>query len=461
MSGTRVSDAVEKALGHEPDVSVRPKAGTLVVSVVGEGGTQGDARREADVYASTYVQMRREETRADLVEASAALTAQMNTLEDRQSELDQAVTDLADQAAAAGSETERLLLTAARDEAEVEADRQRADDLARLSTLRQQVEALDLAVTLNERQGVRIVSEARSSSTPISPQPIRNTVLGGVLGLLLGLAVAFTRDRLDETLRSRDDLDRTIDGLPVLGEIPRSVGWTVPADAVLESVVHPTSTSAEAYRTLRTSLEFVALEHSVRTIHVTSASTREGKTTTAANLAVALASGRRTVVVDCDLRHPRLHRFFKLPNAAGFTSVLLGTAELDDALVEVAEVPNLWVLPSGPLPVNPVEALGVPMARAVFDQLHDTFDVVVIDSPPVTPMSDSLVISRSADATLVVATVGVTSRKALGRALETLAQVDAPVRGVVFNAVGEDRHLADGPASDHVPTVLAASPLRS
>lgn len=458
MSGTRVRDAVEEELGHEPEVAVRPKTGTLVVSVVGEGDTPAAARREADLYASTYVKLRRAEARADLLEAAEALNGQITQISGGQAALDLKVDDLNARVATAGSEAERVTLTVARDEAKAAADRQRADDLGRLSTLRQQAEALDLAVTLNERQGVRVVSDARSSATPVSPTPIRNTLLGLVLGLLVGLAVAFTRERLDESLRTRDDLDRAVGHLPVLGVIPRSVEWTDPASALLESVDHPTSASAEAYRMLRTSLEFVAMEHETRTIHITSASAREGKTTTAANLAVSLAAGRRTVVVDGDLRRPRLHKFFQLQNGTGFTSVLLGTVALDDALEEVAGVSNLWVLPSGPIPVNPAEALGVPMVQTVFEQLLARFDVVVVDSPPVVPVSDSLVLSRYADATLVVATAGTTSRKALARSLELLAQVDAPVRGVVFNGVGEDRHLTDRPPPGRSPTVVAAPP---
>jgi len=446
MGSSSVRDAVEKELGHEPTVTVKPKTGTLVVSVSADADSPAAAKRDADTYASTYVKLRRKETRADLLEAADALNAQITELETAQAKLDRTASDLDARLAASTGAQERLLVTVARDDAKAAADRLRARDQAQLTTLRQQYEALRLAVTLNARQGVRLVSEAQTSSAPVSPTPVRNTVFGLILGLLLGLAVGFARDRLDETVRNRDDLDRSIGGAPVVGIIPGS-GPSGGPSARLESVAQPTSPGAEAYRSLRTSLEFAALDQPVRSIQLTSAAEREGKAAIAANLAVSFAATRPTVLIDADLRRPQLHQLFGLRNAVGLTSVLLGTAELGEALQAVDDVPNLWILPTGPVPANPAEALSVPQLRIAIEDLLAEFDLVVIDSPPVLPTSDALVLSRHADTTLVVATAGATSRKSLARALESLAQVEAPVRGVVLDEGGSGRGPdAPGPA---------------
>jgi non-specific protein-tyrosine kinase len=172
---------------------------------------------------------------------------------------------------------------------------------------------------------------------------------------------------------------------------------------------------------------------------VTSPSAAEGKTTTLANLSVALAqAGQRVVVSCCDLRRPRIHDFFGLDNAVGLTSVLLGELPISAALQPVPGVKNLWVLASGPLPPNPSELLSSSRTAEVMATLHGHADVVLVDSPPVLPVTDAVVLSSRVDAVLLIATVGVTTGKALRRALEMLNQVDAPVIGTVLNGTTGD-----------------------
>jgi capsular exopolysaccharide synthesis family protein len=177
----------------------------------------------------------------------------------------------------------------------------------------------------------------------------------------------------------------------------------------------------------------------VRIIQVTSASAQEGKTTTLANLAVAFASsGLRTVAVCCDLRRPRLHEFFDMDNTLGFTSVLLGEVALSAALQPVPGQERLLLLASGPLPPNPAELLSSSRAADLLRNLAAQADVVLVDSPPVLPVTDSLVLSQRVDSTVLVSSASTTTRKAAARAAEMLQQVNAPLIGAVLNGVTEE-----------------------
>jgi non-specific protein-tyrosine kinase len=191
---------------------------------------------------------------------------------------------------------------------------------------------------------------------------------------------------------------------------------------------------------LRTSLQFLGLDRPLKIIQITSASAGEGKTTTIANLGVVLArAGQRVVIVSCDLRVPRVHLFFDQSNEVGFTSVLLGQCPLSAAIQPVAGQPGLVVLPSGPPPPNPAELLSTPRASEVLRSIASNCDVVLVDSPPTLPVADARVLSRAVDATLVVARAGKTSRRSLGRAIEVLREVGAPLVGTVLNGL-QQRH---------------------
>jgi non-specific protein-tyrosine kinase len=236
-------------------------------------------------------------------------------------------------------------------------------------------------------------------------------------------------------VKSKDDLERA-SGLQTLALIPAVEGWRDRDEARLVSVAEPTSPPAESYRTLRTSIQFLGLERPLRTLQVTSPAAGEGKTTTLANLAVALArAGQQVVVACCDLRRPRVHEFFGLSNGIGFTNVLLGEAPLSAVLQPVEGVERLAVLASGPLPPNPSELLASRRTADVLAALAGGADVVLVDSPPVLPVTDAAVLAGQVDATVLVATVGDTTRREVARAVEVLRQVGAPLVGTVLNGV--------------------------
>ena len=224
----------------------------------------------------------------------------------------------------------------------------------------------------------------------------------------------------------------------MLGLIPVIGGWRDHKRPHLVAQTHPRSRPSEAYRALRTSVQFLALENPTNVIQVTSPSAGDGKTTTSANLAWSLAdAGQRVLLIGCDLRQPRIHDFFGLPNDIGFTSVLLGEAKLDDALLWVPNQPGLLLLPTGPVPPNPSELLSSARAPQVFKSLGAYADIVVVDSAPVLPVTDAAVLSTHADSILLVVSVGLDKGRDVVRAVEMLNQINAPIAGIVLNRAEE------------------------
>jgi capsular exopolysaccharide synthesis family protein len=264
---------------------------------------------------------------------------------------------------------------------------------------------------------------------------LRDSLLAAVLGVLLGVGLALLIERLDDAIYTKEDAEEAA-GVPVLAMVPLLPGWRPKDGAYLVSREDPKSPVSESYRSLRTALQFTAHDGGFTTILVTSPSSAEGKTSTAANLGVVMAStNQRTVLVDCDLRRPRLTEFMNVDQVAGFTNVLVDDLSLAEAVQPVPDVPNLFVLTSGAIPPNPAELLGGAKAIKLFNRLRETFDVVIIDSPPLLPVADGLILSKSTDATLLVAASGGTDKAALQRASELLAQVNARHVGVVLNEV--------------------------
>jgi non-specific protein-tyrosine kinase len=247
-------------------------------------------------------------------------------------------------------------------------------------------------------------------------------------------------------VRSRDVLEAITPGVPSLARIP-SFKWTPEAIALSR----PLAPESEAFRRLRAALEAASIDQQGAVVLVTSASTKDGKTTVAANLAVVLAqSGRSVALVDADLRQPRIHHMFESVDGldGGLTSAVIGRTELADGAHE-RDVGNgrLWIIPSGPLPPSPAELLGSKQANRIFELLRDSVDIVIVDSPPVLPVADALVLSRMADSTLLVANAERTRRDELAGAFVALDQAGARVAGTVLNqalAGGNDTYYKYG-----------------
>ncbi len=280
------------------------------------------------------------------------------------------------------------------------------------------------------RADARVVVEQRASipNVPVSPNKQRNIALGLVAGLLLGMALALLRDRLDNTVKDSEALqDITHAGL--VGTIP--LDKTVRKEPAI-SFDGDNSTIAEAFRKLRTNLQFLAVDNPPRLIVVASSLSGEGKSTTGINLALALAeAGHDVVVVDGDMRRPKMHQYLGVIGTVGFSTVLSGAATLDDALQET-RFPRLSALTSGAIPPNPSELLASMTAKKVLNDLRARFDYVIVDSSPLLAVTDAAILASSSDGVLMMARYGQTKREQLQHAIKNLDDVGAVVLGAVF-----------------------------
>jgi capsular exopolysaccharide synthesis family protein len=274
--------------------------------------------------------------------------------------------------------------------------------------------------------------EAVQPQAPSSPNKKANAAIGLVLGLLIGVGLAFLREALSDELRGRSDFEDYA-GVPVLAVIPKVASWRKKSEARLITLQQPKSVVAEAYRTLRTSILFSAMQRGLQTFMVVSANAGEGKSTTAANLAVVLAdAGKRVVLISADLRKPRLHQFFNLQAQPGLSNALAGEVKPWEAL-QNPTVENLRVMASGPVPARPTELLQSDRMGELLADLRDISDFVIIDTSPILPVADALVIAALVDGVLMVADASITTRSAITHTRELLDQVDAPLVGAVFN----------------------------
>lgn len=447
MDSEAVREAVRASLGRLPDVSFEAVADTSVVAIAAQSSTAERAAEDANAYAEGYISWRRDSTTTELEETAERLRVEARSLGDQLAfveaplqQLEDQLTALPPQPPGQAPSPERERLTASRDALAAEISEDRNSLQARILTNQQELDRVEQALSLLSSGGSEVLTPAKAPSGPVSPQPLRNGALALAIGLVLGIGLALVLEVLDDRIRRKEDLAAAAGGRNVLGLIPL-VGRSRRArrrreEGTVVSIDAPTSPAAEAYRTLRTSLQFLSVDAPVRVIQVTSPSATEGKSTTVANLGVALArAGQRVVVVCCDLRRPRVHQYFGLDNSLGFTSVLLGDATLDEALQHVPGEPRLQLLASGPPPPNPAELLSARRSREVLEQLAGRVDVVLVDTPPVLPVTDALLMASLVDITILVARAGMTNRRATRRAVELLEQVDANLVGCILNGV--------------------------
>lgn len=276
---------------------------------------------------------------------------------------------------------------------------------------------------------VSLLDGALLPRSPVAPRPVYNLVLGVLLGLGAGVLLALLVDGLDRTVKTAAAAEAAV-GAPVLALVPRRRRGQEP----LVTVTDPQDAISEAYRTLRTSVLYLHPDTQMQVVVVTSAATDEGKTTTVLNLAVALAQGgERVVVVDADLRRSSVAAELGLEGAVGVSTVVTRRAELGSALQLWRDL--FWVLPSGELPPNPSEIVGSQSMATLLDELRASFDVVLVDTPPVLPVTDAVALSTQADGVVVVGLAARTTRQVLTEARRRLDGVAAPVVGCVLNGV--------------------------
>jgi capsular exopolysaccharide synthesis family protein len=291
---------------------------------------------------------------------------------------------------------------------------------------------------------VRVVDAAITPRSPVRPNKKLNLILAVLVGLMGGVGAAFFIEYLDNTVKTPDDLAKYV-RIPYIGPVPsyaEELGET-PYERALVTLNFPKSTSAEAYRGIRTAIVFSSsAEKNSRTLLVTSSGPAEGKSLTAANLAIAMAqAGTRTVLVDADFRKPRVHRIFGYTRDQGLTNHLVGGVDLG-AIVVRTKIPNLDIIPAGVVPPNPAELIGSASMRRVIEALAARYEKVVIDSPPVSAVTDSVILGTLVDDVLLVVSAGKYSRDAIRRSVDQLGDVGANVVGAVLNniVVGQDSY---------------------
>lgn len=276
----------------------------------------------------------------------------------------------------------------------------------------------------------RVVVEQRASipEAPVIPKTKRNIALGLLVGLMLGFALAVLRDLLDNTVKDRETLE-TLTGVGLVGAIPTDKERRREPAVSFDK---DNSAIAEAFRKLRTNLKFLAVDSPPRLIVVASSLPGEGKSTTAINLALVLAEAEHNVVVvDGDMRRPKLDQYLGVVGNVGFSTVLSGAATLDEAVQET-RFPRLSVLTSGAVPPNPSELLGSMTAKKVLSDLRARFDYVIIDSSPLIAVTDAAVLAASSDGVLLMSRFAQTSREQVTHAIKNLDAVGAVVLGAVF-----------------------------
>lgn len=423
LESVPVRDLVRQELGvsRAPEVDARAIGQSDVIELRSRSDDPQRAADVANAYANAYVTFRREREVRRLNNAAEELKARLTGLQVQIADLDARIAADGDDAADLRSQRDIVL--------------QQQIGLTQRLTLLQAEGALDSS-------GAQVVAPAAVPTSPVAPRPVRNGVLALAIGLLAGVGIAFVREHLDDSLAARRDLAEVGPDTPVVGTVPKVQAWKRRHEPMVVTVADPHSPAAEAYRSLAASVEALGVGDGIRTLQVTSPTAGQGKTVTAANLSVALArSGRDVIAVCCDLRRPRLHEFFGLPNSPGLSAVLRTDWVLnpqESVLQPVPEVARLRFLGSGSSEDGEPRLLDAPRMQQLLRVLEGIADVVILDSPPLLGISDATVLAGKVDSTLVVTMPGATTRGQFDNALQHLQRVKGSVLGVVFNGVAPD-----------------------
>ena len=413
-------------------VNVDVPANSQILRVKYQDTVPLTAQRGADAFAKAYLFSREADARAQATTSQKSLQRDITRFQKQASAAEKQIAD--PDADSATRQAAQAKLAAANN---------------RLDQLLSQLSGFQ---SLDFTPGT-VIAAAGLPATPASPNNRLDIGIGLLVGLFLGVVLAFVRDRTDDRLRGREDLAERLDR-PVLATIPplskrvRQEGklrWKRRSRNSLVTLEQPNSPAAESYRTLRTRMARLASQLDINSVMVVSAGVGEGKSTTAANLAVVLAeTGKDVLLVSADLRRPRVHQFFSLQNKSGLSNLLTdGTPpgkrkgpvadgkQMASELWSVA--PNLWVILSGPLPPHPSALMDSDSMRQFLKEQRDLFDFIVLDCPPALVVADSMALAPLADAVLVVADAKESDSDMVSRLKEELEQVGGKIVGAVLN----------------------------
>lgn len=416
--------------------SCRPD--TTIVDIVGSSTNPINAGRFANEVGKVFADQIRQSQLGPLANFEDKLRQDIKSQQTLVDERLQEVQRLQGGAQPGQSEDQRRLSLLDKQQ---ELERERVELNSRQRTL--QEFQLQVARTLNS---VSIYDEAATPGAKVSPRTRLNTIFGGMLGLAIAIGVIVVAEYLDDTVKTADDVARAV-GAATLGAISRFAapvglrgrGKRGITPRLLTSMSN-TSTVAEAYRMVRTNLEFARGGRPNHTMLVTSALPGEGKSTTTANLALVFAqTGRRVILVDADLRRPSQHRLFDLPNTTGLSTLFVMEEPVVDGFLRMTPLDNLMVLPSGPLPPNPAELLSSARMARIIELLKDQAEVVLFDSPPLLGVADASSLASRLDGVVLVIDSGRTRAGVLTHAIEVLGRAQATLWGVVLNKLRSRR----------------------
>lgn len=403
-------------------VSVTPVRDTQLVQVVVQSSDPELAASIANILPDVFMQMNRERQQERFADTRQELQVELAAAEADLEETEQALNVLAD-TPENKNERDRLTRLAARYQ-------------TTYSNLSKSLEDLRLAEA-QTTDNITLTTPAQAASSPIRPRVLFNTLLALMVGALIGLGIAFLIEYLDDTVKTPDHV-RDLTGLATLGNVIHLEGAS--PDQRMVTHMAPKSLGAEAYRVLRTNLQFSALDKPLATLVVTSAAPGEGKSTTISNLAAVMAqSDKRVILVDADLRRPSLHKLLKLPNNVGLSTALLDKRRDPEAYLQDTDVPNLRVMTTGPIPPNPAEMLNSARMHEMIELLKNEADVVLFDTPPVLAVADTSILASQVDGTLLVTWAGRTRGELLAQAVERLQSLGIQPLGVVLNKLTQRR----------------------
>lgn len=416
-----VKDDVETSASIEEltrNVTAAPEGDTRVVTVSYTSADPEEAREIAQGFAENYVSYQREQGLEDVLEQQESLQIRIDSTSDQLSQ----VTDQLTEAERAGN----AALTGS-------LETQRNSLIARLGVQQQQLDDLREQQTRVTDTG-QVIEPAILPTAPSSPSYVRNAFLGLFMGGLLGIGLALLRERLDDRFRDRQDLERILEA-PVLATVPI---YPIPKKGpALVSLSETSMAAVEAYRSLRTNLQFITAQRAAKSVLLTSPSEGEGKSSTTANLGVLLAqAGRRVIIVSSDLRRPTLARYFGIAEGGeepGLSSWLASDEQEPWSIVLDPGIPNLRVVPSGPLPPNPAELLNSPRVKSFVTALEANADLVIFDSPPVLAVADAAELASLVGGSVLVVNAGSTNKSAAAHARQELERVGGKILGAVLN----------------------------
>lgn len=366
-------------------------------------------------FAEQYIQYKTEQAQEALDEGRASIEAQIEAVQTRLSSTTQELAE-------SEQENETFVQT-------LEAERDTL--IARLGVLQQRLDDFEARQPVDLSAG-QVIQPPVIPTSPSSPNHLQNGLAAATLGLLVGIGLAFLRERLDDRIRGQDDLERAIDA-PVLATVPRYATRSK-AGRDIVTISQPRGSASESYRTLRTNIQFLSVQKELQSLLVTSPAAGEGKTATAVNLAVAFAqAGRRVVLVSADLRRPTLEEYFGISNAAGLTTWLMAEDQELWGLICDPGVDNLRVIPAGPIPPNPAELLASRRLSEMIGILETNSDLVLVDSPPALVVADAAILGPRVDGMLLVLDAQRTTRSAAARAAQELGRAGASLAGAVYN----------------------------